>query len=82
MHEGTPIPRQFLLVSNDGHFVIDWGDEKYQDLFSGERVDVKGDVELTIIKPEELAWLKKTGTISHFDDQTVFIYSLPSFKDT
>jgi len=33
---GTPINRHWVLVLKDGRIVIDWGDDLYQDIRSGE----------------------------------------------
>ena len=40
MSTGTPINRQWVIVLKDGNIVIDWGDGLYQDVRSGDFVNV------------------------------------------
>lgn len=44
MTEGTSIPRQFVLVTQKGVIVIDWGKNIYQDVMTGEAIDLKNDL--------------------------------------
>ncbi len=81
MPEGTPIPRQFFLVTNNGQFVIDWGNHRYQDIFTGEAVFMPDDTIAFPVKESELIWLKNNGTISFFDRFVVYIFNLPSLFD-
>lgn len=78
MPEGTPIPRQFFLVTNNGQFVIDWGNQRYQDIFTGEAVVLQSETVAFPVKENELIWLKNNGTISFFDRFVVYIYNLPN----
>lgn len=81
MPEGTPIPRQFFLVTNSGQFVIDWGNQRYQDIFTGDSVVLQSETVAFPVKESELVWLKNNGTISFFDRFVVYIYNLPSLFD-
>ncbi len=78
MPEGTPIPRQFFLVTNNGQFVIDWGNKRYQDIFTGEAVILPDESIAFPVKESELLWLKNNGTISSFDKFVIYIFNLPN----
>ena len=80
MSEGTPIPRQFVLVTQDGEIVIDWGNRIYQDIISGETIILKNDNIAYPIKEPELVWLKNNGAISDFDRLSVYVFNLPEIK--
>lgn len=80
MTEGTPIPRQFLLVTKDGRFVLDWGNHRFQDIYSGESVILENEMATFPIKENELNWLKSSGTISGYDVLNVYIFNLPDFN--
>ncbi len=77
MAEGTSIPRQFVLMTQNGLIVIDWGKNVYQDVMSGEAVILKNDLQAYPIKEPELIWLKNNGTISEYDLHSVYFYNLP-----
>ena len=78
MFEGTPVPRQFFLVTNNGQFVIDWGNQQFQDIFTGEAVLLPKEEIAFPVKESELLWLKNNGTISGYDKFQVFIFNLPN----
>ena len=77
MNEGFPIQRQFVLVSNQGNIVIDWGSQLYQDVFSGEYLRFKEDHLLNPIQESDLLWLKNAGIILGFNVQQVYFSNLP-----
>ncbi len=74
---GTPVDRQWLLVTTDGLTVIDWGDNVFQDVQSGEFIELK---EVSIShhpSDQELDWLVHINRVSGFDKHTVYFYNLP-----
>ena len=77
MNEGIPIQRQFVLVSNQGNIVIDWGNQLYQDVFSGEYLCFKENQLLNPIQEPDLLWLKNAGIILGFNVQQVYFSNLP-----
>jgi hypothetical protein len=77
MLEGTPVPRQFFLITNNGQIVIDWGNQKYQDIFTGELIFLPKETIAFPVKEAELLWLKNSGTISGYDKFHVFVFNLP-----
>jgi hypothetical protein len=77
MNEGIAIQRQFVLVSNQGNIVIDWGSQLYQDVFSGEYLSFKKDQLLNPIQEQDLLWLKNSGIILSFNVQHVYFTNLP-----
>ena len=80
MSEGTPVPRQFVLVTQDGEIVIDWGNKLYQNISNGDVIKLKSDNIAFPIKEPELIWLKNNGIISDYDQYSVFVYNLPDIK--
>jgi hypothetical protein len=77
MPPGSAVNRQWVIVLKDGSIVIDWGDEWYQDLISGEfhrSVDQAGS---HTILDDELVWLKRSRNIFDFDSQCIYVGSLP-----
>jgi hypothetical protein len=80
MPEGTAIPRHFVLVTQDGEIVIDWGNKKYQNISSGDVIKLKSDNIAYPIKEPELVWLKNNGIINDYDQFSVYVYNLPDVK--
>ncbi|MHB8134694.1 MAG: hypothetical protein ACYDH1_10770 [Anaerolineaceae bacterium] len=81
MFEGTPVPRQFFVVTNNGQIVIDWGNQLYQDIFTGEAIVLPKDSIAFPVKESELLWLKHNGTISGYDKFQVFVFNLPDLSN-
>ena len=74
---GTPINRQWVIVLKNGCTVIDWGDDIYQDVMSGDFLKVKeSDVSHHILN-HELEILVKAGRVASYDSLVVKINSLP-----
>ena len=77
MSKGTPIQRQFILVSNAGNIVIDWGNREYQDVFTGEKLFFEKEYFLNPVQEADLEYLKKAGIVLDFDNQQVYFSNLP-----
>ena len=76
MPDGVPVSRQFILVTQRGNCVIDWGNNIYQDIYTGERIKL-GEKEFTyMVKDSELMMLKQYGIINDFDHLTVYVYPM------
>ncbi len=76
MPAGTPFPRQFVLMLDDGRVVLDWGDGLYQDAHSGDFTeDLHCQISHTI-QDDELEILKRAGRVDHFDRMQVFFLGL------
>jgi len=74
---GTPINRHWVLVLKDGSIVIDWGDDLYQDISSGEFLSIREEDYSHHILNQELDWLVKIGRVAAYDANLVHIHSLP-----
>lgn len=77
MNDGFPIQRQFVLLSNTGAIVIDWGEQRYLDVFTGEAFVVKDDNLMAPVQEAELIYLKNAGIITSYDHQQVYFSNLP-----
>jgi hypothetical protein len=77
MSGGIPILRDFVIVLSDGSPVYDWGEGVGVDLFTGEFVLFNSDDYSHPIQDEELDVLRKAGRINSYDQQKVFVPSLP-----
>ena len=77
MSGGTPVNRHWVIVLKDGMIVIDWGDELYQDVRSGEFVKVEEIDFSHHILNEELDWLIKIGRVGSYTATEVMFHSLP-----
>lgn len=77
MPVALPISRQWVTVLNNGTIVIDWGNNQFQDLVTGEfltAVDLSGS---HAIQDDVCTWLEKTGCIQGFDRDQLYISNLP-----
>jgi hypothetical protein len=77
MPTGTEVNRQWIIITRDGAILIDWGDDLFQDLVSGDFVKVK-EAEISHHPSEkELDWLKHIDRVSHYDSKSVWVFNLP-----
>jgi hypothetical protein len=77
MPTGTAVNRQWIVITREGSFVIDWGDGLFQDLISGEFVPI-GEADISHHPTEsELDWLMHIDRVSFYDSKTVYIHNLP-----
>lgn len=82
MPEGIPVSRQFFLVTQKGNFVVDWGNNIYQDVYSGKKVELIETDFTYMVTDSELMMLKQNGVISDFDKHSVYIFPMNGFLDT
>ena len=81
MPDGVPVARQFVLVTQKGNCVVDWGKNIYQDIYSGEKIELEENEFTYVAKESELMLLKKHGVINDFDQYTVYIYPMPDILE-
>ncbi len=77
MPVGTPVNRQWVVSLKDGTIVIDWGDNVYQDVRSGDFVKVEDKEISHHLENEELDWLIRVGRVTSYTAQTVWFNRLP-----
>jgi hypothetical protein len=69
-------------VTQKGNFVVDWGNNIYQDVYSGKKI-VLDEGEFTYMVTEnELMMLKQNGVICDYDKLTVYVYPMNDIWDT
>ena len=74
---GSPISRQWIYMLTNGSPVIDWGDGKVQDMYSGEFLPFEERDYSHGITDRELDVLKNAGRVASYDTKNVFVNSLP-----
>jgi len=77
MPEGVAVYRHWVFILKDGLIVIDWGENCFQELVSGEfhrEVDLFGS---HTIQEDELVWLKRTRQILDYDAKSIYVAGLP-----
>ena len=74
---GTPVNRQWVVALKDGTIVIDWGDDIYQDVRSGDFVPVDEKEISHHLVNDELDWLIRIGRVASYSARIVFFNSLP-----
>jgi hypothetical protein len=77
MPVGTPVNRQWVVSLKDGNIVIDWGDNVYQDVHSGDFVKVEDKEISHHLENEELDLLIRVGRVTTYTAQTVWFIRLP-----
>ena len=76
MPDGVPVSRQFILITVKGNCVVDWGNNVYQDIYTGERIELAENEYTYSVKDIELMMLKQYGIINDFDHVTVYVYPM------
>ncbi len=77
MPGGTPVNRNWVIVTHDGDIVIDWGDGLFQDVRSGDFIHcTEADISHHILD-KELDWLRHIGRVDRYDAKEVYFFSLP-----
>ncbi len=76
MPDGVPVSRQFVLITQKGNCVVDWGNDVYQDIYTGERIILAENEFTYSVKEIELMMLKQYGIINDFDQVTVYVYPM------
>lgn len=77
MLNGTPIDRNWICITLDGIAVVDWGDGKAQDLYTGEVLPFDGTRYSHPVTDHDLDRLCRAGRVSGFDMRYVYVNNLP-----
>jgi hypothetical protein len=78
--ETIPIPRYRIFVLN-ANFVVQWEENRVQDLQSGRYYAYTTHAETTPITDFELSELRKVGIVEDYDDLLVHLSPLPNIVD-
>jgi hypothetical protein len=77
MSDGSPISRTWVVTLMNETVVIDWGDDIFQDIITGDFFHgSEADIAHTVYDAE-LDMLKRTGHILWYNEKTVFTSPLP-----
>jgi hypothetical protein len=77
MTRGIPVSRSIVFFLKSGEAVIDWGDGRAQDLWTGEFYPLDESQFDRAISDADLANLRNNGRIEGFDARTVYLRALP-----
>ncbi len=79
-YTGFPVPRHTVIALKDGTFAVQWDDKRVQDLLTGEYLPFdRKQISHTITDPE-LDRLISAGSVEHYNQQFVWLYSLTAKK--
>jgi hypothetical protein len=77
MTRGIPVSRSLVFVLQSGEAVVDWGDNRVQDVLSGEfRTFQESDYGRPIMDAD-LESLKNNGRVEAYDAMLVYLRPLP-----
>lgn len=71
--ERIPIPRKRMFVLKDGRFVIQWEQNRVQDLLSGRYSPYSDDDFGNAITDYELNQLVNSGLVENYDDHLIYL---------
>lgn len=77
MPSGVPVPRTMLLSLKSGDIVVDWGNNRIQDIITGDFVSLEDGDDGETVHDGELEIMKKNGQILSYDARMVYIGPLP-----
>jgi hypothetical protein len=77
MPGGTPVSRHWVVMLKDGNAAVDWGDNLFQDIMSGDFMHCDEEDISHDILDDELEILKRAGRVDSYDAQFVYLYSMP-----
>jgi hypothetical protein len=78
---GTPLSRHWILVLKDGRTVVDWGNDRFQDILTGEFITcLESEISHTA-QDDDLQTLKKAGLVYRFDTTHIYVATLPEPPD-
>ncbi|PJF40531.1 MAG: response regulator [Chloroflexi bacterium] len=76
--DGSAVPRHFVFVLADGTFVVQWDDNRVQELLTGRYRTFNDEDDFGhAITDYELDQLKNAGRVEHYNRQYVWLYALP-----
>jgi len=78
-----PVPRNRVFVLLNGAFVVQWEENRIQDLMTGKYYAYNGEEYGSAIRDYELAQLKAAGCVIEYDPELVYLSPSPSlFKES
>jgi hypothetical protein len=77
MPGGIPVDRHWVLVLTNGTILIDWGNHLFQDVDTGEFMELATDPVAQPIQEEMLKILKQRSIIHSWDDRMAYFNFLP-----
>ncbi len=77
MPGGTPVQRQWILILRNGVVVVDWGDGVFQDVDSGEFVQVEQAEISHSAQKIDLEMLKRSSRVYSYDANQAWFINLP-----
>ena len=77
MSDGIPVPRTMLISLKTGDIVVDWGNNRIQDIITGDFITLDEDEFGQTVNDGELEIMKKNGQILNYDSRMVYIGPLP-----
>lgn len=80
MPAAVPISRQWVIVLNNGNIIVDWGNNVFQDLVSGEFLTAVDQTGSRAVQDDDCSWLERSGYIQSFDSTQIYVYGLPERK--
>jgi len=75
--EGTAVNREWVLFTQNGTLIVDWGDGKYMDVLSGEFIDIQENEISHHPTNEELDWQVHINCVVKYDAKSVWFVKLP-----
>jgi hypothetical protein len=74
---GTPVQRQWILVLRNGAVVVDWGEGLFQDVDSGEFVQLEQTEVSHTAQNLDLEMLKRSSRVTSYDASQAWFINLP-----
>lgn len=74
---GSPVARQTVFILADGTFVVQWDENRVQELLTGRYRDYEDRDFGHSITDYELAQLQSAGRVEHYNQQYIWLYALP-----
>jgi CheY-like chemotaxis protein len=76
-YSGSAVPRHFVFIMGDGAFVVQWDENRVQDILTGQYLSLDNDGFGHPITDYELNQLKSAGRVEAYNRGWVWLYSLP-----
>lgn len=77
MAGGIPVDRHWVLVLQNGNVLIDWGENLYQDVETGEFLELESEPVAHSAQEELLKILKQRNILADWDDRVAYFNYLP-----
>jgi hypothetical protein len=74
---GVPVNRQWVMVARSGAIIIDWGDDTFQDVHTGDFITVTEEEISHHIRDEEIEIIKRAGKVAEYDAKVISFFNLP-----